>query len=989
MKHTAFFLTALLLAAPLTGFAADPAYYRKQATWEETIRVSRESLAAKEADDEKPPKNKKTDARQKAAVRQQLWELVLRDFPGADDRDGIWSGDWKTGDFKLLANRYVKAMLGPLQQEARKLAATAASPGDLENIRKLYRQSCVFRDALTRLEGVDPQSVALALGDMARTWPDRCDAATHRKLLDALKERDALLAALRVCKTNAAARADELVAEARAALLANPLLSPGKLLFVKRHTYTPGWYYAEFMRATKFGGGLCVLSLPDGKVTELFPQLRDGITDRYDLSFDGQRVVFGYKSAPDKAFRLYEARVDGTGLRQLTFDPPDEAQRVARFHNPKSRYYHTSDDFHPCYLPDGGIVFASARCERGVLCDQGDDLAVNLLYRVDADGSNLRRLSEGALSESTPSVMNDGRILYTRWEYVDKGVIAVQSLWAMRPDGSGSCEIYGNDIEDPMVFIHGRAIPGQNNLFVCTGTFHHPFAVGPILLVDINKPLHTLEPIHSLTPDTRASSTLIREQTGAYGEKFAHLRDGKWVADNKGPLFSEPYPLADPETNAGAGKYFLVNCNPDQPWGHASAYGLWLIDVFGNRVRIHSDPQISCWQPMPLRPRKTPPLLTPTTTIAEFANSAIVFPPASQMQKGGRAAVARHSNVETSASQRPLDIGMSSYGCGTLLLTDVYRGLDGVPRGAVKYLRVLEQVPRPWSAHRFWADDSALGQHAPISLYAHIFVKVNHGVVPVHDDGSAHFTVPARRNIFLQALDENFMEVQRMRTFVNLQPGETRGCVGCHEGRPNAARVSGRLRALAKPAVAPAPQPGETVPRTIHYVTDVQPVLDRHCVRCHGGAKPDGGLDLTGALTQLFNRSYENIMKQNLLSYVTEFVGPTGSQPQFTNVVPLPPRALGSHASKFIAAARGPHHGVKLPQAELLRLITWADANGPYYGTYFGRRNLVHKDHPNFRPVPTLASALGDPSGTEHETAGYHQLSGQKPTATTYGGNYK
>lgn len=943
VKPVLALFTSLLPPVPLTSFAADPAYYQKQATWEETIRVSRESLAAKEADDEKPPKNKKTDARQKAAVRQQLWERVLRDFPGADDRDGIWLADWKTGDFELLANRYVKAMLGPLQQEGRKLAATAASPGDLENIRQLYRQSCVFRDAMTRLEGVDPRSVALALDDMARTWPDRCDAAKHRKLLDVLKERDALLAALRVCETNAVARADGLVEEARAALLANPLLSPGKLLFVKRHTYTPGWYYAEFMRATKFGGGLCVLSLPDGKVTELLPQLSGGITDRYDLSFDGRRVVFGYKSAPDKGFRLWEANIDGTGLRQLTFDPPDEAHRVARFHKPKSPYYHTTDDFHPCYLPDGGIAFASARCERGVLCDVADDLAVNLLYRVDAGGGNLRRLSDGALSESTPCVMNDGRILYTRWEYVDKGVIAVQALWAMRPDGSGSCEIYGNQIEDPMVFIHGRAIPGQNNLFVCTGTFHHPFAVGPILLVDIDKPVRTLEPIRSLTPDTRASCTLIREQTGAYGEKFAHLRDGQWVADNKGPLFSEPYPLADPETGAGAGKYFLVNCNPDQPWGHPSAYGLWLLDVFGNRVRIHSDPQISCWQPMPLRARKTPPVLPPTPAFPESPTDS-----------------------------------------GTLVLSDVYRGLEGVPRGSVKYLRVLEQVARPWSAHRFWPGDSTLGQHAPISMYSHIFVKVNHGVVPVQADGSAHFTVPARRNIIFQALDENFMEVQRMRTFVNLQPGETRGCAGCHEGRSKAPHAGPGLLALAKPPVSPAPQPGETVPRPIDYASDVQPVLDRHCVRCHGGDKLEGELDLSGELTQFFNRSYENLMKRNLLSYVTEFVGPKGSQPQFTNVVPLPPRALGSHASKFIANARGPHHDVKLSQAEQVRLITWADANGPYYGSYFGRRNLIYKDHPNFRPVPTLASALGDPAGTEHVTAGYQSGGAQSPE-TGYG----
>ena len=170
-------------------------------------------------------------------------------------------------------------------------------------------------------------------------------------------------------------------------------------------------------------------------------------------------------------------------------------------------------------------------------------------------------------------------------------------------------------------------------------------------------------------------------------------------------------------------------------------------------------------------------------------------------------------------------------------------------------------------------------------------MKVNHGVVPVQADGSAHFTVPAQRNLFFQALDENHMEIQRMRTFVNLQPGETRGCAGCHEGRSKAPHAGPGLLALAKPAVSPAPQPGETVPRPIDYALDVQPVLDRHCVRCHGGDKLEGELDLSGELTQFFNRSYEDIMKGNLLSYMTEFVGPAGSQPQFTNVVPLPPRA--------------------------------------------------------------------------------------------------
>lgn len=698
---------------------------------------------------------------------------------------------------------------------------------------------------------------------------------------------------------------------------ANPLI-PQKLLFAKRFTYSPGWYYAEFMRASRFGGNLCVLSVPEGKVTELVPELSEGIFDRYDLSFDGRRVVFGYKARPGQGFRIWEVGVDGQGLRQLTFDPADEKERIAKYWHPRQKpsgvYRHHTDDFHPCYLPDGGICFASTRCEQGVLCDQGDSLSVNVLYRMDADGQNVRRLSQGALSESTPSIGNDGRILYTRWEYVDKGVIAVQALWTMRPDGSGSTEVYGNEIEFPPVLIHGRAVPGKSGLFVTTATMHHPFAVGPILLLDTNRDIRTHEPIQSLTPDT----SLSIEGVGGFpnGEKFIHLKNGRWVADNKGPLYSEPYPLADPETGAGAGKYFLVDCNPDRSWNDPTAYGLYLIDAFGNRALIHDDPKISCWQPLPLRPRPRPPVMAPS---------------------------------------EPLDaIGPDE---ALVMMSDVYRGLPNVEGGAVRYLRILEQIPRPWSARRFWPDDEAHGQHAIISMHAHIFVKVHHGVVPVHEDGSALFIVPARRNLFFQALDENFMEIQHMRSFVNFEPGEARSCIGCHESKPTTPSPQMPM-ALRHSPVRPAPQPGEAVPRPIDYAGDVQPILDRHCVRCHNPKKPEGDLDLTGQLTTFFNRSYEALMTKKLMTYIQEFHGPQ-PRAQKTNVVPLPPRSLGSHASRLIALIRKGHYDCKLSQEELVRLITWADANAPYYGSYFGRRNLKYKDRPDFRPPPTLDSARG------------------------------
>jgi hypothetical protein len=776
---------------------------------------------------------------------------------------------------------------------------------------------------------VDRRALREAIEFLGRACPGRYPAAA---LLDRLAAWDARLTAPESMATEAAvAQASEaLQAFAREALvLANPLLAPGKLVFVKRYTYPTGWYYAEFMQANRPGGGLAVLSLADGRVTELAPALGAGIVDRYDLSFDGRRLVFGWKPAPDQAFRLYEIGVDGQGLRQLTFTPAGEAAELAAYgpngRNELGPYRAHSDDVQPCYLPDGGICFASSRCRNGVLCDQGDTLSVSTLYRMNADGSGIERLSRGALSESTPSVMNDGRILYTRWEYVDKGVIAVQDLWAMRPDGTGAAEVYGNAVETPPVLIHGRAVPGDARGVVCTATLHHPFAVGPILLLDLGQDTRTTAPMRSLTPDTRVSI----EGPGTFpgGEYFTHAVGDQWVADNRGPLFSEPYPLTDPENPSAPCRFFLVTGNPDRAWNDPTAYGLWLIDTFGNRVPLYQDAAISCWQPMPLRPRRVPPVIAP--------------------DRPGAAAEAG------AAPERAV---------ATVVLQDVYRGLGlpGVAAGTVRYLRIWEQVARPWSAHRFWPADEALGQHAPISLNAHIYVKVLHGIVPVASDGSAHFTVPADRNLFFQALDEDLMEVQRMRTFVNFRAGEVRSCVGCHALR-TAVPVSRPILALARPPDSPAAQPGEaSVPRPVEYVSDVQPILDRHCSACH---RPDGKaakLDLTGTLTPYFNRSYETIMSGGLIACVQEFVGPQ-AEAQKTNALPLPPRALGAHASRLIAVLRRGHHEVKLAPGEWTRLLTWVDANGPYYGTYFGRRNLIYQGKADFRPAATLEAACGTP----------------------------
>ena len=115
------------------------------------------------------------------------------------------------------------------------------------------------------------------------------------------------------------------------------------------------------------------------------------------------------------------------------------------------------------------------------------------------------------------------------------------------------------------------------------------------------------------------------------------------------------------------------------------------------------------------------------------------------------------------------------------VVTNIYHGMEDVELGEIKYLRVLEQIPRPWSARRHGRgrEDSYDQQYAVVSKDGALAVKVQHGVVPVEEDGSAHFLVPANANIFFQALDENYLVVQTESTFVNYMPGETRSCTGC------------------------------------------------------------------------------------------------------------------------------------------------------------------------------------------------------------------
>ncbi len=741
-------------------------------------------------------------------------------------------------------------------------SVTAAIPENWKQaerkMKHMDRVAPELRASFLPVDGVNIGALRLAIEDTIKThgpqYPD------GPKYLDRLSKLEAEQSAAGKAGTNELEKVEIALQSLRSeAMFAHPELNFDKLLFLKTgkggygHTYTD-----QFASSTK--GNLCVLSpvKPGGKVTELAPELAGGRFDRFDLSFDAKKVVFGYKK-PDDRYRIYEVGIDPeTGkmvpgsLRQITSSEGDPAvQAIAE--NTKQYNVRGFDDMDPIYLPDGRFMFVSTRCAQSVFCAPG---TVTTLYSMDADGKNMRRISQGPINETAPSVMNDGRVIYTRWEYVDKGLGNGQALWAIRPDGSGSDHIFKNNTVWPAGMSCARSIPGSP-LVIAIGGSHHNTATGAVMLVDNRHTRIGEEPMTCITPEI------------GYGcMDHAPVRFG---------LCTDPYPLSE--------KFYLVSKNG----------ALHVMDRWGNRALLYRDPEpdIQCAEPFPLRPRVKPVLVAAPTPSGD-------------------------------AKKKP----------GTLFVQDVYQGMTGIERGRVKYLRVMGVLSWPWN-------EEGMGWVGP-----DVHRKRVYGIAKVHEDGSAHFEVPAEENVFFQALDENYMMLQHMPTFLNLMPGEQRSCIGCHEPRRTAPTVvAARPKALDYPPQPLAPLPGDTGPRAIHYLTDVQPVLDKRCLSCHSGDKAAAGLVLTGEPTESRNVSYENLFGKGLVSYMDSSYGRAHYRPE-------PPLTWGSHRSKLVARIRKDPCAAGITEAEFVRITTWNDANVPFYGTYRGKKELKDKNEPDFRPPP-------------------------------------
>jgi cytochrome c553 len=395
--------------------------------------------------------------------------------------------------------------------------------------------------------------------------------------------------------------------------------------------------------------------------------------------------------------------------------------------------------------------------------------------------------------------------------------------------------------------FQARPIPGSGKI-VFIGAGHHYATGGGLAVYDTRVDNgNSYAAVERLTPDTGFTETDLGRGTQG---------PGQW--------YCAPWPLSE--------TYYLVSYSPLVPQQQKSGkanprngLGLHLLDRFGNRELIYRDPEIGSVNPIPLRPRPAPPV------------------------------VASHVNPKQNT--------------GLMMVSDVYEGLGGPPRGTIKELRIVQIFPNRHISR------PAVGLSSEENARAIL------GTVPVEADGSASFEVPANKAIAFQALTADGFAYQTMRSLTYVQPGERISCIGCHE-RTTTAAANKQPLAFRRPPSKIEPGPMGGAP--FSYVRFVQPVWDKHCVSCHGKGKTEGKIDLTSAPEKSLTRSYLALATKGHLV------------PRTISGIQISPPAgpISAMNSGLVKLLRKGHHDVKLGDDDWRRVAAWIDLNALFYGSY-------------------------------------------------------
>ena len=658
-------------------------------------------------------------------------------------------------------------------------------------------------------------------------------------------------------------------------VLSNPLFAERPIVFLKTRRFICQMlheYIAYFYSAADLhGGGVCVLKEPG-----LSLEVEDLTTDRFTrgifqslaLSYDARTAFFAFAPIP-AGDRRRPLRPDWSVLTagpfppEFAFDSPDRPcfhlfAIDLKTHEIRQLTNGRFDDTMPWPLPNGDLVFMSTR--RGGFCrcnNPWEPIQTYTLHRLDARTGEIQTISFHETNEWHPAVLNDGRIAYCRWDYVDRSAAHFHGIWVTTPDGTNARSVFGNYTMDISTCFQPRPVPGSRKIAFIAGA-HHAVVGGSLVLFDPDKAKYdpstgedSFDSLDVLTPDIAFPET-----------------PNEWPV---GYVVS-PWPLSE--------DYFIIAFGHDRLPGMGSGnrsesgVGIYYFDRWGNLELLYEEPGVACLDPIPLIPRNPPRLLQET------------FDPA----LGDEAEV---------------------------VIYDVRRSHYPLPADRpIRELRVFQLLPK--TTHP--VNDPRIGHANAENARALL------GTVPVEEDGSAYFRVPANRPLYFQIVDEQGRAVQGMRSITYFRPGERRGCIGCHEP-PNTTVPTRDVLALRRePSVL---TPGPDGSRPFSFPRLVQPVLDQFCTRCHS---PDAGSqfakpDLTGFPQGEFTRSYVN-----LRPYLRWYEWGSGSISQIVTR----PGELGADASPLLKILQDPTHqkAVTLDRPALTRLTLWLDANVPFYGSY-------------------------------------------------------
>ncbi len=793
----------------------------------------------------------------------------------------------------------------------------------------------------------DPLDIVLrrtrALLDYLKNMPGTADVSGYEQEFAGLMSRSA-----GVDPSNSTGRKElyyQVCAVRRSIAFSNPLLDFNKILVgggmteggIRGHLSVIAWAFKA-----KYGNWIKVIDNPFSSqpfsrnilaesVFENGPRKGKRIMDFQGafnhpcLSYDGRTVYFAWveEKAPGKDYRgmfegapddhswgvgigeayvyhIYKVDVDGSNLTQLTFG--------------------LYNDAHPWELPNGRIVFVSTR-------RPGNDRCVankhNTLCSVNSDGTDIIQLSFHETHEWYPCVDNNGMIVYTRWDYVDKGADEGHHLWTCYPDGSDPRAPHGNyphpridrGMEEaysyfnytepdyrgyrdgrhvrPYIEFIFRPVPGSHKL-VCVAGRHHGNAIGPLMIID-----PTVEDDGLMSQAKRITPYLYPEGEGSCPDGYVQeLR----------PDFSAAWPLSE--------DFYLTS------WGNT----LLLLDRFGNREPLYTDnmrPNL----PTPLRAQKRPPVLATRTHQGEQADP--------------------------------------DHFRATLNVQNVYNTYpfwfppEVVEQKKVKWLRIVQLFPR--MNHTDPDNPDRYGQRARnVSYSPNQNCRMSLGVVPVEEDGSVYCEAPVNKCIYFQALDENHMAIHSMRSVTYVHPGEQLSCVGCHESKWKSI-PPGTPRAMQRPPSKIQPE-FEGGPEPMNYHRLVKPVFESTCIPCHIEKNSNG----------IKNSEYKSFLWSS-------FHYPTGMGAQAGHGSMTAPGFTGASACTIGKALKKSHRD-RLADDEWNRVILWLDLNSMEFGSDYEFEKqrtgelvwpVIDVDPANPRGVEIDQPSPGIPDPTDNRKANH------------------